>query len=100
MKMKMRLFPKEVKIQTTASRLCGYLGYNSTTRLSIPGMVINNTTKTYSDLATDGTHIWIRCNNASSCKYNGVNATYTKAANVFMITIPDDYDPNIPFVFS
>ena len=99
MKKNMTKFPQNVKIQTTAARPCGYLGYNDTTRLFSIGMTISSTTKTYSDLATDGTHLWIRVNNVTTVKYNGVTPAFTRSANTFMITIPDNYDPTIPFVF-
>lgn len=99
MKKNMTKFSKNVNIQTTAARNCGYIGYNGTVRLCSIGMTISNTTRTYSDLATDGTHIWIRVNNVTTVKYNGVAPTFTRSGNTFMITIPDNYDPTIPFVF-
>lgn len=99
MKFDIKKFPQNVKIQTTAAVNCGYLGWNNTVGLTTPSSIINKTTKTFSDVATDGTHIWLRANNKTTVKYNGATCTFTRASNVFMITIPDNYDPTIPFVF-
>lgn len=99
MKLNMYKFPQNVLLKTTAAVACGYLGYNSTVGLTTVSKTVNNTTWTISDAATDGTHIWLRANNKTTVKYNGVTCTFTRNSNVFMITIPDNYDPTIPFTF-
>ena len=99
MKIDIQKFPQNIKMQTSAAINCGYLRYNSSIRMAAFVQVINNTTKTYSNVATDGTHIWLRANNKTTVKYNGVTPTFVRDGNIFRITIPDNYDPTIPFVF-
>ena len=98
MKLNITKFPQKVGVRTTRSTSFGYVGYNATTFLTNIGTTVNGT-KTFSDFATDGTHIWIRANNKTTVKYNGETCTFSRNGNYFMITIPDNYDPSIPFDF-
>lgn len=90
-------FPQAVKVQA-ASMAFGYIAYNDTTLIGSFGGAVNGT-KTYSDFATDGSHLWMRAGNRTNVTYNGVNCDFVRSGNYFMITIPDNYDPTIPFVF-
>ena len=99
--MKISKVPHDVLIKCNSSRMVGRVDYNATVLLIANNVTISaGATKTYSSLATDGEHIWIRCNNASSCKYNNVSVSYTKSGNYWQITIPDNFDPSIPLVFN
>lgn len=75
--------------------------YDSTTTLgAINANISSGATSTYSDMITDGTHIWFRSNQGSTVKYNGATATYSKSSQYFMVTIPAGYNGTIPFEVS
>lgn len=97
MKLNITKFPQAVNVQATSMSFA-YLAYNATVLLKNSDATINGT-KTFSDFATDGTHIWIRASNRRTVKYNGETCTFSRNGNYFMITIPDNYDPSIPFDF-
>lgn len=99
--MKISKVPHNVLIKCNSARNTGRIDYNSTVLLIANNETISaGTTKTYSSLATDGEHIWIRCNNATSCTYNGASVSYKKDSNFWQIKIPDNFDPTIPLVFN
>lgn len=98
MKLNISKLPYTVKIQATVAVQIGLLFYDATTLLYANQDVINRTTKSYSSLATDGTHFWIRPSNQTYVKYNGENCEFVRSNNYFMVTIPDNFDPSIPFV--
>lgn len=97
MKLNITKFPQAIKVQAT-SMAFGYLAYNATVLLKNANTTINGT-KSFSDFATDGSHLWMRAGNKTNVTYNGVNCDFVRSGNYFMITIPDNYDPTIPFVF-
>ena len=75
--------------------------YNSTTLLSaVAGNVNAGSTGTYSDFATDGTHIWFRATPGTDISYNGNPATFDKSSTYFQVTIPSGFDGTIPFVIT
>lgn len=57
-------------------------------------------TATYSDMATDGTHFWIDCSACSTVSYDGETCAFVRDGTSFMVTVPDNFDATIPFVFS
>lgn len=75
--------------------------YNSTTLLSALGANITvGSTSTYSDFATDGTHIWFRATPVTDISYNGSSATFDKSGTYFQVTIPAGFDGTIPFIIT
>lgn len=80
------------------------LSYSTATTIGWGGqanLAVGNT-NTYSDYATDGTHIWFRAMGASTVTYNGSAATYSRdtSSAVIMLTIPANYDSTIPFLLA
>ena len=64
--------------------------------------VSSGSTKTLTNVATDGTHIWITAGGAKVAKkvsYNGDSVVFSYNNEGWMITIPDNFDNTIPFVF-
>ena len=77
------------------------LMYNATTFLAVTSANISaGVTSSYSNLATDGTHIWLRFSAGTTLSYNDAQATYVRDGSYFEITIPSEYDNTIPFVIS
>ncbi|MBP5462245.1 MAG: hypothetical protein J6Y20_08990 [Lachnospiraceae bacterium] len=92
-----------VKNGKTSTISVGRIGYDATVLFN-PLQAANVTagnTATYSDLLTDGTHFWLTtATTITNCAYNGVAVAWTKSGNYWMITIPNNYDPTIPFIFT
>lgn len=75
--------------------------YNSTTLLSAVGANVGaGSTSTYTDFATDGTHIWFRATPGTDITYNGSSATFDKSGTYFQVTIPAGFDGTIPFIIT
>lgn len=90
-----------VKNGKSSTLSVGGLGYSATTTF-YPNQTSNisvGSTATYSDLVTDGTHFWLLVN-ATNCTYNGNAVLRERSGSYWMITIPQNYDPTIPFVFT
>lgn len=75
--------------------------YDSTTLMSAVGTNVGaGTTSTFTDFATDGTHIWFRATPGTNITYNGNPATFDKSGAYFQLTIPAGFDGTIPFVIT
>lgn len=75
--------------------------YNETTFLAVTSSNISaGATSAYSNLATDGTHFWVRFSAGTTLSYNGAQATYVKDGNYFEVTIPAGFDGSIEFVIT
>lgn len=75
--------------------------YNSTTLLSaLGGNITAGSTSTFSDFATDGTHIWFRATPGTDISYNGSSATFDNSGQYFQVTIPAGFDGTIPFIIT
>ena len=57
-------------------------------------------TATYPNMATDGSHFWIDCSACSTVSYNDETCEFVRDGTSFMVTVPDNFDATIPFVFS
>lgn len=78
------------------------LTYSDTTTLKLVSQsnIIVGGSASQANMATDGTHIWIRATNTSTIKYNGENADFIKDGQCIRITIPAGFDGTIPFMLS
>ena len=79
---------------------CNKLFYSATvTMYALAANISANSSATYNNMLTDGTHIWFGCTtNISNIKYNGENATYAVSSSKYiMLTIPTGFDGTIPF---
>ena len=75
--------------------------YDSTVLLSaLGGNITTGSTSTYSDFATDGTHIWFRATPGTNISYNGSSATFDKSGTYFQVTIPAGFDGTSPFIIT
>ena len=96
-------FDKSVIIKNgkTSTLSVARLSYSATTTFYPNGVqgISAGSTATYSDLVTDGTHFWLNVN-ATNCTYNGNAVSKVRSGNYWMITIPQNYDPTIPFVLT
>ena len=97
-------FPSSVIVKNGKSSTISVvrIQYDADVIMRMPGQanITSGSTATYSNLLTDGTHIWLRATNCTTVKYNGATATFTVTSNSFMITIPSGFDNTIPFVLS
>lgn len=94
-------YPILIKNTRTGTVALARVTYDSITTFgAMNANISSGATSTYSDMVTDGTHIWIRPNQGSTVKYNGDTATYSKSSQYFMVTIPAGYDGTIPFEVS
>jgi hypothetical protein len=78
------------------------ISYNGTDALGSNsiGSISANATKTLSDLATDGIHIWLFMQSCTTVKYNDSTIPFTRSGADFQIEMPADFDPTVPLVFS
>ena len=77
------------------------LVYNETTMIgAYNSNVTKSSTATYTDMLTDGSHVWFRLSQGTTLKYNGNNADYVRDGQYFKVTLPSGYDGTIPFVFT
>lgn len=94
-------YPILIKNARSGTIAVARVTYDSTTTLgAINANISSGATSTYSDMVTDGTHIWFRSNQGSTVKYNGNTATYSRSSQYFMVTIPAGYNGTIPFEVS
>lgn len=94
-------YPVLIKNGRTTSVLLNRIAYDSTTTLlASQATVTTGSTVTYGDMATDGSHIWFRASNCTTCTYNGVQADFVVSSSCFQVTIPNGFDGTIPFVVS
>lgn len=97
----MKITEMSVSLKPSSSRAVGWVLHDdSILFMPIGETVSSNSTKTHTNVATDGEHFWIRINNVTAIKYNGSNCTVVRSGNYFMVTIPNNYDPSIPFTCS
>ena len=89
----------KIKNGRSGSITINRLLYNETTFLAVTSSNISSgSTSTYSNLATDGTHFWIRTSAGTTISYNGSQATYVKDGSYFEMTIPTGFDGTIEFI--
>lgn len=100
------LFDKSVTLvnagTATLPSMIYHVVYNTTTIFGPSSVASKRSgeTVTFSDLATDGKHIWVFFDRVSMVTYNGYPVNYKKSEGKWQIEIPDNFDPSIPFVFA
>jgi hypothetical protein len=102
-------YPHSVKVKNGRSGTIynayrvSLISYNGTDALGCSesfGSISANATKTLSNLATDGIHIWLSMQSCTTVKYNDSTIPFTRSGTNFQIEMPADFDPTVPLVFS
>ena len=90
-----------IKNGSSATRSVDFVLWDESVLLrSYNSNIASGSTKTITNFATDGTHIWAYVACTTTVSYNGSAATFVRSGQYYMLTIPEDYDESIPFIFS